>query len=86
MSCGSKKHQKFAVAINASQTNYMDYVRSESPSRVSTTSGSRRAPRTGPMPSVPWRDLDRRISLEQHLPLLILLSFAMLAGIQFLLR
>jgi hypothetical protein len=34
---------------------------------------------------VPWSELDRKTSIEHHLPMLILLSFAMLATIQFLL-
>jgi hypothetical protein len=64
----------------------MDYVRSESQTRPSKLpAGTKRALRTGPLPSVPWRDLDRRSSLEHHLPVLILLAFALLAGIQFLL-
>ena len=61
----------------------MDYV------RASTRAKRRRRlepkVRTGPMPTVPWRDLDRRASLEQHLPLLILLAFGILAAIQLLL-
>lgn len=43
-------------------------------------------PRTGPLPSVPWRDLSRRGGIEQHLPALLLLAFGLLAMIQFFLR
>lgn len=65
----------------------MDYVRGESPAKA--TPGRwrkiRHKLRTGPLPSVPWRELDRRSSIENHLPLLIVLAFAFLAGIQLLL-
>jgi hypothetical protein len=37
------------------------------------------------LPTVPWRELDRKTSIEQHLPALILLSFGLLAAIQVLL-
>lgn len=37
------------------------------------------------MPTIPWRDLDRKISLEDAFPALILTGFALLAGIQYLL-
>jgi hypothetical protein len=37
------------------------------------------------MPTVPWRELDRKTSIEHHLSVLILLSFGVLASIQFLL-
>jgi hypothetical protein len=37
------------------------------------------------MPGVPWRDLDRKYSLEDAFPVLILSGFALLAGIQYLL-
>ncbi|PRQ09400.1 hypothetical protein ENSA7_08790 [Enhygromyxa salina] len=65
----------------------MDYVRSAAGSRVPTlVAGAKRRLRTGPLPSVPWRALDRRsASLEHHLPLLLLTAFGMLAGIQYLL-
>jgi hypothetical protein len=53
----------------------MDYARS-----------ARRRFRTGPLPTVPWRDLDRKTSIEDHLPTLILLGFGVLAAIQLLLQ
>lgn len=62
----------------------MDYARTtRSPGRL--TAPPSRKVRTGPLPTVPWRELDRKTSIEQHLPALILLSFGLLAGIQFLL-
>ncbi|NVB38786.1 hypothetical protein G6O69_13175 [Pseudenhygromyxa sp. WMMC2535] len=42
--------------------------------------------RTGSLPGLPWRSLTRRDDLEDRMPALILLSFAMLAAIQLLLR
>jgi hypothetical protein len=42
--------------------------------------------KTGTLPSVPWRDLDRKTSIEDHLPALILLGFGVLAAIQVLLQ
>ena len=65
----------------------MDYARANRSAgrRAPLALAPNRKPRTGPLPTVPWRDLDRKTSIEHHLPLLILLSFALLAGIQFLL-
>ena len=65
----------------------MDVVRGAA--RQETISKSKRAGRelnTGPMPSVPWRDLNRRSGLEPYLPTLLLLAFGLLAMIQLLLR
>ncbi|PRQ03568.1 hypothetical protein ENSA5_14420 [Enhygromyxa salina] len=63
----------------------MAFVR-DSGVRVSqAVARAKRTLRTGPLPSVPWRELDRRSSVEHHLTLLILVAFAMLAGIQLLL-
>jgi hypothetical protein len=47
--------------------------------------GAKRKLRTGPLPTVPWRELDRKTSIEQHLPVMILLAFGLLAAIQVLL-
>jgi hypothetical protein len=59
----------------------MDYARA-----TRTSAGApKRKLRTGPLPTVPWSDLDRKTSIEHHLPALILLSFGLLAAIQFLL-
>lgn len=58
----------------------MDYARS------STRSSVKRKVKTGPLPTVPWRDLDRKTSIEDHLPALILLGFGVLATIQILLQ
>ena len=65
----------------------MDYVRSASGARVpKLAAGAKPVLRTGPLPSVPWRALDRRsANLEHHLPLMLLMAFALLAGIQYLL-
>lgn len=41
--------------------------------------------RTGPMPAVNWRDLDRKTTLEDAFPVLILAGFGLLASIQYLL-
>jgi hypothetical protein len=67
----------------------MDYARS-TPARlhlVRTPPSARvvRKPRTGPMPTVAWRDLERKVSLEDAFPLLILTGFALLGSIQYLL-
>jgi hypothetical protein len=59
----------------------MDYARSGRPAAV-----AKRRFKTGPLPSVPWRDLDRKTSIEDHLPMLILLGFGLLAMIQVLLQ
>ena len=64
---------------------YMDYLKAQARARRSATvpGGDRkRKVKTGPIPGVPWRDLDRRSGLESHLPLVILLGFGLLAGIQ----
>jgi len=37
------------------------------------------------MPTVAWRDLERKVSLEDAFPLLILTGFALLGSIQYLL-
>lgn len=37
------------------------------------------------MPVVPWRDIDRKYSLEDAFPILILTGFALLASIQYML-
>lgn len=58
----------------------MDYARS------STRSSVKRKVKTGPLPTVPWQDLDRKTSIEDHLPALILLGFGVLATIQILLQ
>jgi hypothetical protein len=58
----------------------MDYARN-----IGRTAVAKRSFRTGPLPSVPWRDLDRKTSIEDHLPALILLGFGVLATIQMLL-
>lgn len=60
----------------------MEYARS---TRTPAPPSAKRKLRTGPLPSVPWSQLDRKTSIEQHLPLLILLAFALLATIQVLL-
>lgn len=62
----------------------MDLVRSASRPREPIP--IKRKLRTGPLPGVPWRDLERRGDLEAQLPVLILLSFAALAAIQFMLQ
>ncbi len=66
----------------------MDYARSNL-RLVRTAPATRpalvRKPRTGPVHSVPWRDFERKISLEDAFPVLILTGFAFLAAIQFLL-
>lgn len=69
------------------QFNYMDYVRSGSGARVSKLlAGTKRVLRTGPLPSVPWRALDRRSAhLEHHLPVVLMTAFGLLAVIQYLL-
>lgn len=59
----------------------MDYARSGGRHAV-----TKRRLKTGPLPSVPWRDLDRKTSIEDHLPALILLGFGLLATIQILLQ
>jgi hypothetical protein len=83
----TQKRQKFAATRIRVQFNYMDYVRSVSGSRTTKLlAGAKRVLRTGPLPSVPWRALDRRsANLEHHLPLLLLMAFGLLAGIQYLL-
>jgi hypothetical protein len=60
----------------------MGYARA---TRSPAPSGAKRKLRTGPLPPVPWRELDRKTSIEHHLPLVILLAFALLAAIQVLL-
>jgi len=74
-----KKSQKFATPQSSAQIAIMDYARS--PIRPVTS----RKLRTGPLPTVPWRELDRKTSIEHHLPALILLGFGILATIQILL-
>ena len=59
-------------------------ARVDARAKASPTKGTK--PRTGPIPSVPWRDLNRRSSLEDRLPLMFLLAFAVLAGIQLMLQ
>jgi hypothetical protein len=61
----------------------MDYARATRSSGRSIAAIKRKL-RTGPLPTVPWSDLDRKTSIEHHLPALILLSFGLLAAIQFL--
>ncbi|KIG14553.1 hypothetical protein DB30_06701 [Enhygromyxa salina] len=82
-----KNRQKFAEPQIRVQINCMDYVRSAAGTRVpKLTAGAKRGLRTGPLPSVPWRALDRRsASLEHYLPLWLLTAFGLLAGIQYLL-
>lgn len=62
----------------------MDYVRATRRT-ARPIAATKRKLRTGPLPTVPWSDLDRKTSIEHHLPALILLSFAALALIQLLL-
>lgn len=59
----------------------MDYARGGRPAVI-----AKRSLKTGPLPTVPWRELDRKTSIEDHLPMLILLGFAVLATIQLLLQ
>ncbi|MCA9695949.1 MAG: hypothetical protein KC431_00380 [Myxococcales bacterium] len=64
----------------------MEYVRSLfARSSVAPLGTRRRKLRTGPLPGVPWRQLERPHNLEDHLPLLILVGFGLLATIQALL-
>jgi len=63
----------------------MDYARSATRSPARPFAGAKRRVRTGPLPTVPWRELDRKTSIEHHLPALILFSFGLLASIQLLL-
>jgi hypothetical protein len=60
----------------------MDYARSGGRPAVV----GKRSLKTGPLPTVPWRELDRKTSIEDHLPALILLGFGVLATIQVLLQ
>jgi len=64
----------------------MDYARSGGRPAV-----AKRRLKTGPLSPLPgratvWRDLDRKTSIEDHLPALILLGFGLLATIQVLLQ
>lgn len=64
----------------------MDYARAtRTPAPLSARLGTKRKLRTGPLPTVSWRELDRKTSIEQHLPVMILLAFGLLAAIQVLL-
>ncbi len=52
---------------------------------VALMRGGMRRAKAGPLPSLPARDLERKISIEDAFPILLLLGFAALAGIQALL-
>jgi len=64
----------------------MDYVRGASRPQALSPNDAGQELRTGPLPSVPWRDLNRRSGLEQYLPTILLAAFGLLAMIQLLLR
>jgi hypothetical protein len=49
---------------------------------VDTTFDRKRRVRTGPLPSLPRRDLDPVIGLEARLPLLVIAGLATLVAIQ----
>jgi hypothetical protein len=83
-----KSSRKLAAPPNPDHELTMDYARSAIRSSPRPLAGAKPQPRkirTGPLPTVPWRDLDRKTSIEHHLPALILFSFGLLAAIQLLL-
>lgn len=48
--------------------------------------GARRRPTTGPLPQVPWRDLEPVVTLEQRLPRLLVVLFGAVLAIQLVLH